>query len=240
MQAQTIEEHVRNKYAGRTCGGESGMLSHFHQLRVNVVKDMLREHVWKKDTGAKVLDIGCNDGTISSQLLGLGVKVCGLDLSEESARMAVEKGIDARVGNAREKLPYEDGGFDAVFAGEIIEHLYDPEAFMRDVRRILKPGGAVVLTTPNLASLGNRMRLLFGRYPKLMSPYLSEGMGDHIHMFTVETLERLFVKTGFFQNDIASSSISLSREGFGPPYFPLLAGLCPSFGDLLISKGQKI
>lgn len=240
MQAQTIDEHVREKYAGRTCGGESGMLSHFHQLRVDVVKDMIREHVWKKDTGARVLDIGCNDGTISSQLLKLGIRVCGLDLSAENVRQARERGIDAAVGNAREKLPFEEGYFDVVFAGEIIEHLYDPEAFMREVRRVLRPGGAIVLTTPNLASLGNRMRLLVGRYPKLMSPYLSEGMGDHIHMFTVDTLERLFVKTGFFLTDISSSSISLSKEGFGPPYFPLLAGLCPSLGDLLIAKGQKI
>jgi 2-polyprenyl-3-methyl-5-hydroxy-6-metoxy-1,4-benzoquinol methylase len=240
-QEQHIDDHIRQKYTGGTCGGESGILSPFHQLRIETAKDLIREHLWKRKTGAKVLDIGCNDGTVSAQFLQLGAEVHGIDLGEENVRRARGRGIEAQVCNARERLPYPDGAFDVVFVGELLEHLYDTEVFLKETHRVLRRGGAVVLTTPNLASLANRLRMLCGYYPKMMSPFLSEGMGDHIHLFTADTLELLLEKTGFSFVEITSSSICLNLgPGHSAPYLSLLASLLPSLGDFLVAKAEKV
>ena len=65
-------------------------------------------------------------------------------------------------------LPFEDGAFGAVFAGEIIEHLVDTAGFLAELHRVLAPGGVAVITTPNLASFENRVRMLLGRYPNFV------------------------------------------------------------------------
>ena len=62
-------------------------------------------------------------------------------------------------------LPISNACLDAVFAGEIIEHLVDTDSFIAEIARVLRPGGHTVITTPNLASFENRLRLLAGIYP---------------------------------------------------------------------------
>lgn len=85
--------------------------------------------------------------------------------------------------------------FDLVFAGEVIEHLVDTGHFLSEVNRVLRTGGTFIITTPNLVSLENRIRALFGKYPKWMD-YDLNGIG-HIRAYTPKVLKEQFIKYGF-------------------------------------------
>lgn len=116
----------------------------------------------------KILDIGCGDGGFSA-LLGKACgarEVYGVEISEKGVEMANKNGVKAlKCDIDEENLPFEDAYFDAVFAGEVIEHLFDPDHFLNEIHRVLKVDGIFVLSTPNLASLYNRFALLFGFMP---------------------------------------------------------------------------
>ncbi len=105
--------------------------------------------------GHKILDVGCGSGDITLELIKV-MKVkeaIGIDLTEESIETCKRKGIDARkVDVEKDRLPFEDNYFDVVFCLEVIEHLYDPIHLLMETRRILKSGGFLVISTPNLAS----------------------------------------------------------------------------------------
>jgi len=118
--------------------------------------------------GHKILDVGCGSGDITLELIKV-MKVkeaIGIDLTEESIETCKRKGIDARkVDVEKDRLPFEDNYFDVVFCLEVIEHLYDPIHLLMETRKILKSGGFLVISTPNLASIHNRSALLFGNQP---------------------------------------------------------------------------
>lgn len=100
--------------------------------------------------GEKVLDIGCGLGYFLLKLKGSGAELHGLDPSEESIEY-VKKNITehAKVGSV-EEIPYPDNMFDKVLFCEVIEHVEDDEKVLREIRRILKPGGRLVVSTPSL------------------------------------------------------------------------------------------
>lgn len=150
----------------------------------------------------RLLDIGCGDGSFSVFLKGFTNEVYGVDISEKAVKSANEKTIKAYVVNVDEKdLPFEDNFFDAVFCGEVIEHLFDPDHLLSEIYRVLKPKGFCMITTPNLASWHNRLILLLGFQPYLTEVSLKYNVGKfkvklndvsgHIRSFTYKSLKEL-------------------------------------------------
>jgi SAM-dependent methyltransferase len=83
-------------------------------------------------------------------------------------------------------LPYPDDHFDAVVAVEVIEHIEDQFAFVRELARVAKPGGLVILTTPNVLNVNSRVRTLLTGFPLLFDPLPHSrrdprGLAGHIH-----------------------------------------------------------
>lgn len=160
----------------------------------------------------KILDLGCSDGVISEKIKNITQStVVGVDNAKERYFLAREKGIEVIEGDVNQRLPFADDSFDLVFAGEIIEHVISPDDFLTEVRRVLRPNGIFVLTTPNLASWHNRIFLLFG-----ILPYSSEvstvdsrvGMGilkrfkkkqpaGHIRVFTLGAIKDILKMYSF-------------------------------------------
>jgi 2-polyprenyl-3-methyl-5-hydroxy-6-metoxy-1,4-benzoquinol methylase len=235
----TRVDYNREKFKGRTCGGEQGVLRPVHQRRVDIALRMVEEELAARpnplERPVRLLDIGCNDGSITKQFARLADELHGMDLEEENLEAAEAHDVKVRIADAEEEFPYENEFFDVVFAGELIEHLFDPEKFLARCHRILKPGGILVLTTPNLASLTNSYRLLLGWYPVLMSPFLSQGMGDHIHMFTVPKLREVLHIMNFDFTGAGSNCVLWRRSRF----FLWLADKYPSLGDLLVVSARK-
>jgi 2-polyprenyl-3-methyl-5-hydroxy-6-metoxy-1,4-benzoquinol methylase len=145
----------------------------------------------------RLLDVAAGSGIAARALTDQGWEVTALDISEELVEQIRARGkIDALVHDlAAEPLPFDDGSFRGVFAGEIIEHLVDTGGFLDELQRVLGPGGLAVITTPNLASFENRLRLALGRYPI----WVEYELGDqgHVRAYTLPTLRAQLRDRGF-------------------------------------------
>ena len=132
--------------------------------------------------GRRVLDLGCRSGALSRHFLD-GNEVVGLDVDRGALAKAAELGIEPVVANVEEPLPFPDGSFDAVVAGELLEHLRFPDAVVGEARRVLRPGGVIVGSVPNAFRLQGRLRFLCGGPP--------EDDPTHLHMFSPGALREL-------------------------------------------------
>lgn len=103
-------------------------------------------------TGMSVLDIGCGTGAIMDFVRSKGYTVEGVDMSEDALQYCRKKNLTVHHGVA-EKLPLENNSFDVVIASDVLEHIADDAAAVREVARVLKPGGIFISTVPAHQSL---------------------------------------------------------------------------------------
>jgi SAM-dependent methyltransferase len=134
----------------------------------------------------RVLDLGCRSGALTRHLLE-GNEVVGLDVDQVALAKAEAVGIQPVAANVEEPLPFEDASFDAVVAGELLEHLRFPDAVVGEIRRVLRPGGVLAGSVPNAFRLQSRLRFLRGHSP--------EDDPTHLHMFSPAAVRELL--TGF-------------------------------------------
>ena len=95
------------------------------------------------NSGEHILDVGCGDGQLSVRVAASGAVVQGVDASPAMVAAARALGVAAELGSA-EALPFEDASFDAVFSNAALHWVSDQEGMMREVRRVLRPGGRFV------------------------------------------------------------------------------------------------
>ena len=149
---------------------------------------------------SRVLDVGCSTGNFGAALEALKeCSVVGIDLSEADVAEAATKITEAHVLDiTSDGVPERLGTFDVVVFADVLEHLMDPRAVLRTVRSMLKPGGRVVYSIPNMAHLSVRMDLLEGRFP-----YTELGLLDRTHMHFYDRLEvhDIFASAGFAITD---------------------------------------
>jgi len=188
----------------------------------------------KTETPIKLLDIGCYDGHVGLLLkrkFGKQCKVYGIDVANNSIKLALQKGIQAKICDVTAGISYESNKFDYVFAGEIIEHLYDTDFFMEEVKRVLKPNGIFILTTPNFLSFGRRIYYLFGKGIFMeVSFSLPEKAAGHIRYFTFDTLKELAKLHNFEPIMTFSDTVTF-------PWFRinLFAKIFPTMGQSIIA-----
>lgn len=132
--------------------------------------------------GKRVLDLGCRSGALTRHLLE-GNEVVGLDVDAAALAKAAERGIRPVQANVEEPLPFEDGSFDAVVAGELFEHLQFPDALVAEIRRVLRREGVLVGSVPNAYRLKSRLLFLAGRPP--------EDDPTHLRMFSPAAMRAL-------------------------------------------------
>jgi SAM-dependent methyltransferase len=143
-----------------------------------------------------LLDIGCSTGNWAAHWHSKGWRCSGIDIDQEHIEIAKSRNIDARHCDLnRDLIPFDNQSFDLVFAGEVIEHLVDTDSFLSEVYRCLRPGGLVLITTPNLVSFENRLRILLGIYPIWVNYNLS-GSG-HVRAYSPGVLKKQLREHGF-------------------------------------------
>jgi 2-polyprenyl-3-methyl-5-hydroxy-6-metoxy-1,4-benzoquinol methylase len=135
----------------------------------------------------RLLDVGCGSGEWLLAMRQRGWAVEGFDFDESAVKVAGQKGLKVQCGSLEEQN-YPDNNFDAVTLNHVIEHVPDPVRTLGECARILKPGGKLVLFTPNSASLGHR---LFRKNWRGLEP------PRHLHVFSMESMHRAFALAGF-------------------------------------------
>lgn len=135
----------------------------------------------------RLLDIGCSLGYFVEAAQIRNWKASGIEISPYASEEARKLGLDAATG-VLEDAGYPDAAFDCVTMWDVLEHVPDPTEHMREVHRILSPGGLVVIGTPNLGHIQFR---LHGESWRHLKP------AEHIFYFHSASLSRLLEKTGF-------------------------------------------
>lgn len=150
--------------------------------------DYLRYMTLGGEPIGKLLDVGCGGGRLLKRMKKRGWQVEGTDFDAQATQKVTARyGIKTHVGDLPQcKLPADN--FDVITMSQTIEHLYDPAATLSESLRILKPGGLLVMTTPNVDSLGANE---FGAF------WRGWEAPRHLHLFSVESLQRLTQQAGF-------------------------------------------
>jgi methionine biosynthesis protein MetW len=145
--------------------------------------------------GSRVLDVGCGTGSMSMLVRDTRqATIVGIEINSARAEVARQRGLDVHVGALDAEAAVALGQFDVVLFADVLEHLLDPVAILETAKLSLRPGGAVVASTPNVAHWMVRWNLLRGRFD-----YQPLGIMDatHLRWFTRSTLQSLLETAGF-------------------------------------------
>lgn len=197
---------------GRTFYGQTSMGKGWVANPVLAVQaDFIERRLHGLPAG-RVLDLGCGHGSNTRVLFGdrPDLEVVGLDLSEKAVTdyLGERPGL---VGDA-EHLPFAAGAFDLVVSDDVVEHLVDTDSYAREIHRILKPGGHLTLSTPNLAAWFNRISLLFGVQPAYTEVSFEKVFGrpgsdivGHLRLFTCTSVVQFLEHHGFEVLEVRSA-----------------------------------
>ncbi len=209
-----LSEYYRSE---ESFGGESGAVENRQSYVLNLINRL--------QGPLTLLDFGCGVGFFKKRLRQ-GIEYFGCDIGDAIMEDdCIRKIVD-------DNIPFPDGRFDILYAGEVIEHLLDTDAFMREARRVLKKDGLLIITTPNLACWLNRVMLLFGYQPYFTElSFMDKTLGrmpilrrfekqitamGHLRVFTRRGLMG-FIKMHGFTN-LSLSTVPLD---FNPVYYAM-------------------
>ncbi|HYW05420.1 MAG TPA: class I SAM-dependent methyltransferase [Longimicrobium sp.] len=170
------------------------------------------------EPGWRVLDLGCGDGRFSALLRDHGARPTGIDVAHAAVRRAraAQPWLDARQADEGEPLPADEDSFDAVWAGEVLEHVVDTVGMVAEVRRVLRFGGPLLVTTPYHGRVATAVLALRGcAFAEHFDP-----RADHLRFFTEASLRGLLNDGGF-------PSVSATATG-GPPLLRRALHVCAS------------
>ncbi|MEU1103492.1 methyltransferase domain-containing protein [Streptomyces tibetensis] len=194
-----------------------------------------------------ILDIGCGDGTAAATAAPLlpGHRVIGVDWSQDALRRARTRIPYAVRGELTGGgLPFASESADAVLFSEVVEHLVDPDAALDEIRRILRPGGHLMLSTPNLAAWYNRGLLLAGVQPVFSEVSLRGIHGrpgkevvGHLRLYTARALKEFVAASGFTVERLEGAPF----HGVPRPLRPLdrLACARPQLASILLLHARR-
>ncbi|MDR2134969.1 MAG: class I SAM-dependent methyltransferase [Treponema sp.] len=177
----------------------------------------------------RILDVGCATGALLLRLRERGWDTTGIEISPSAEYARRERGLDVR------SLPLEENrfpgaSFDAALASHLIEHLNAPAAFVREVHRLLRPGGRFFVTTPNIAGL--QAEMFGGRW--------RSAIFDHLYLFSVKTLAALLGAAGFSVERVCTWG-GLAAGIAPAPLKRVADGLARrfGFGDVMLMRAVK-
>lgn len=128
--------------------------------------------------GGRLLEVGCGSGETLKRMSDLGWCVEGVDVDSNGVRNAQTKGLKVHLGSL-EQQGYPDNTFDVIAMNHVIEHVHEPLVLLQECRRILKPGGKMVVVTPNITSWVHQL---------YRSNWLHLDPPRHLHLFTMASL----------------------------------------------------
>lgn len=202
----------------------------YHAVRREIAVGLLGEALDRDRTTEPLLELGCGPDSMLDLLPDNGRPRINADLSMWALRETKHHRVCL---DATRPLPFRAQTMTAVVIGELIEHVFAPAAMLREIHRVLRTDGAVVVTTPNLATLYDRLRFLLGRTPRhvdALHPYLRL----HIRPFTKRSLIKLLDETQFDVAKVRSNFVGWKRPSGRWWHSRRLARLIPGLGGSLV------
>jgi len=229
----------------------------FHQLRLRKTIDFIGDSFYIKNENVSSLDIGSYEGEFGELLKQKFPKmeIYLSDLKYPQNNNILKKFNYVLLGNLNEEsLPFPSNKFDLVTCLEVIEHLYNPDNIISEIYRVLKPTGMLILSTPNLSALTNRLLLLFGYYPLSLSiSYTSELTGHrdifkkhskkqeeaifdyHIRGYTPKALKLILYLNNFLVCETELINCYRSRMY---PVYKIVEKILPSLSQTILIKAK--
>jgi SAM-dependent methyltransferase len=167
----------------------------------------------------RILDVGCGTGLNAERLAAKGHTITGIDLSPVAIEKFTQKGFKGMVCDIERDagVPLASASFDLVFASEVIEHVSDTGTFLAEVSRLLRPGGTLILSTPNSAFWAYRILSLLGQ---AASEYQHPG---HVRFFSRRSLAAGLEAAGFAIAALSARHIyCICGSALGDPLAPFL------------------
>lgn len=220
------------RYAEKVYGpGELPYDSKGERIRLEKIKELV-------GSGKTVLDLGCYDGILGKTLIDSGNLVYGIEINKEAACRASDRGLKVTIQDLTSRLEFADNVFDVVVGGEIIEHVVDTDSFIDEIKRILTGDGELILSTPNVASLGRRLWLLIGKNPYFEASYgyPEYAHAGHVRFFTRNLLVGYLRHKGFEIMSFSSDVVNIGASGVFAS--AILARIFPTLGRSLIVKAR--
>jgi 2-polyprenyl-3-methyl-5-hydroxy-6-metoxy-1,4-benzoquinol methylase len=190
--------------SGERCGPTLRIISaeHYH-VEVDLT-DRNNPHTIAIDMvggGQRVLEVGCAGGHVTRHLVEAGNQVVGVEIDAEAAERATAfaERVHALDLDVTDVSSVEDGPFDVIVLGDVLEHLRRPDLALRDLVGLLADDGRLVISVPNVAHVDVRLHLLEGRWQ-----YQPDGLLDatHLRWFTRAGLRALLADVGFVASDL--------------------------------------
>lgn len=261
----TLKSWIINGYLGARYGYKRETTSFIQRIISSLVYllpalrqrfDMRVRKLSARECG-RVLDIGCGSGEWLQYMQNFGVEVQGLEVDPRAANVARSRGLPVHIGPL-ENAGFSKHAFDTVTLSHVIEHVASPQDLLQQCNRILRPGGLLVVTTPNSSSFGHR---IFGQHWRGLEP------PRHLHLLNQKNLRTMVETAGcavmrcetFAHSDsIVRQSLSTAmraRRAHAPSSLPLWGRLCvrllsmleicalplrPQLGEEIYLKARKI
>ena len=195
--------------------GSSAMLHKLNPVRLAYIRDRINQH-WSLDEhsrrpleGKSALDVGCGAGLLTEPLARLGATVTGIDAAPELISVAKAHAtlMGLQIEYDAAALETIAAKFDLVTALEVIEHVANPAAFVKDLAARLAPGGLLIMSTPNATGWSKLLTITlaegFGRIPK--------GTHDFDSFVGPERLKQLITDAGLKWLDVEGIAWSPTR-----------------------------
>ncbi len=187
---------------------EQNLDSEFHKRRINNTLYLI-DNISKSSTINRILDIGCGEGYITSEVAKSfsNAKVYGVDYSLsaiEKASLRFEN-INFAVANAY-NLPFQESYFDVVVCNNLWEHVPDPINLAKNISKILRPGGALIISTPSRYRIENMVRIILGKQVMFMS-------NQHVTEYSIGQVKEQLCYAGYLVIQTYSEVISQPTKG---------------------------
>lgn len=227
---QLDEKRLKELYSSTYRDADSTRFFSPLEKLIRVVRVQRARRVERYSVKGRILDVGCGRGDFPALMASRGWDATGIELDERIGRRgAGTKGLHLRFGRL-EDIKFPEAGFDAVTMWHVFEHMRDPAWVMRECRKILKPGGLLMLAVPNMRSL--QARLSGRHWFHLDPPY-------HFYHYTLENMKKLMDDAGFEVLSVKHFSLEYNPYGALQSIYNMLGFRANLFYDFLRSKNKK-
>lgn len=190
----------------RVWAGPQGILGFVYKSLKRFELHRVSATVTLLSKGNRILDIGCGDGGLLSKVKNLklfnefyGIDIAGVVVRRAKRNIKEKTGslnkVFIKTGSLDSRLNFNNGYFDSVTCLSVLEHIFDPYFGIKEIHRLLKNNGLLILEVPNLVWLPRRTAVLFGVLP--VTAEESGWDGGHLHYFTFAATKKLLEDNGF-------------------------------------------